>query len=286
MAQLNYTTVLFWHNGKLHTCALMAQYCAQNHRYLAGLLMMRPYLVWTGVACSILSWYILQVLFMNFFVFTERLCQHWNSLVCRLHWWKWSVPWRQWWWWWSACRWCLRLPSQVYTGLLVSRCSWVRLPASLCGLERIKTAPDFWWQRLSGLHADGWIHFRCHQSWRCWPCRCLYQEGTWSALQSLFSDLGQFCIWHLPWWLDVADMGLNFLMGLLSVVDTGLRDRVSATNMSFLGTCLALTLKPMRCINILWQRSGVDVSDKSLVFIRGTSGLWSVTTENMLSPMK
>ena len=65
---------------------------------------------------------------------------------------------------------------------------------------------------------------------------------------------------------------------LLSVVDTGLRDRVSATNMSFPGTYLALTLKRMRHINILWQRSGV--SDKSLVFIRGTS----VTTENVLSP--
>ena len=68
---------------------------------------------------------------------------------------------------------------------------------------------------------------------------------------------------------------------LLSVVDTGLRDRVLATNMSFPGTYLALTLKRMRRINILWQRSGV--SDKSLVFIRGTSGLWSVTTENVLS---
>ena len=62
MAQLNYTNVLSWHNGKLHTlcsrstvenytpCALMAQHCTQNHRYLAGLLMIRPYLVRTGVA--------------------------------------------------------------------------------------------------------------------------------------------------------------------------------------------------------------------------------------------
>ena len=34
----------------IHTGALMAQHCTQNHRYLAGLLMMRPYLVRTGVA--------------------------------------------------------------------------------------------------------------------------------------------------------------------------------------------------------------------------------------------
>ena len=31
--------------------------------------------------------------------------------------------------------------------------------------------------------------------------------------QSLCSDLGQSCVWHLPWWLDVADLSLNFLMG-------------------------------------------------------------------------
>ena len=77
MAQLNYTNVLSWHNenytlvlskysGILHTCALMAQHCTQNHRYLAGLLMMRPYLVRTGVAVD-----------------TED-CRHWNRLVCRL----------------------------------------------------------------------------------------------------------------------------------------------------------------------------------------------------------
>ena len=46
----SYTNVLSWHNGKLHTCALKAQHCTQNHRYLAGLLMIRPYLVRTGVA--------------------------------------------------------------------------------------------------------------------------------------------------------------------------------------------------------------------------------------------
>ena len=40
----NYTLVLWEHSGILHTCALMAQHCTQNHRYLAGLLMMRPYL--------------------------------------------------------------------------------------------------------------------------------------------------------------------------------------------------------------------------------------------------
>ena len=46
----NYTLVLSEHSGILHTCALMAQHCTQNHWYLAGLLMMWPYLVRTGVA--------------------------------------------------------------------------------------------------------------------------------------------------------------------------------------------------------------------------------------------
>ena len=50
MAQLNYANVLLWHNGILHKCALKVQHYTQNHRYLAGLLMMRPYLVPTGVA--------------------------------------------------------------------------------------------------------------------------------------------------------------------------------------------------------------------------------------------
>ena len=52
MAQLNYTLVLSEHSGILHTGALVAQHCTQNHRYLAGLLMMRPYLVPTGVAVN------------------------------------------------------------------------------------------------------------------------------------------------------------------------------------------------------------------------------------------
>ena len=52
----------------------------------------------------------------------------WKSVdVCRLRWWKWSAPWRWQWWWWLACHWCLRLPSQVYTRLLVRRCSCARL---------------------------------------------------------------------------------------------------------------------------------------------------------------
>ncbi len=46
----NYTLVLSEHSGKLHTCAFMAQHCTQNHRYLAGLFIMWPYLVRTGVA--------------------------------------------------------------------------------------------------------------------------------------------------------------------------------------------------------------------------------------------
>ena len=145
----NYTLVLSEHSGILHTCALMAQHCTQNHWYLAGLLMMRPYLVRTGVAVD-----------------TED-CAGTGVDVCRLRRWKWSVPWRRRWWWWSACHWCPGLPSQVYTGLLVRRRSWVRLLS-----HRVVWREDcsyFWWRRSSGLHADGGICFRCRRFRRRWP---------------------------------------------------------------------------------------------------------------------
>ena len=161
MAQLNYTNVLSWHNGKLHTCTLMAQHCTQYHRYLAGLLMMRPYLVRTGVAVD-----------------TED-CAGTGVDVCRLRRWKWSVPWRRRWWWWSACHWCPGLPSQVYTGLLVRRRSWVRLLS-----HRVVWREDCSWLLVTEVI---WIARRWRDLFQmsAVPTQvtscCLYQEWTWSA---------------------------------------------------------------------------------------------------------
>ena len=47
----NYThKIVLKAQSNLHKCALVAQHCTQNHRYLAGLLTMQPYLVRKGVA--------------------------------------------------------------------------------------------------------------------------------------------------------------------------------------------------------------------------------------------
>ena len=158
----NYTLVLLEHRRILHICALMAQHCTQNHWYLAGLLMMRPYLVRTGVAVD-----------------TED-CARTGVDVCRLRQWKWSVPWRQRWWWWSACHWCPRLPSQVYTGLLVRRRSWVRLLS-----HHVVWREDCSWL----LVTEGiWIAHRWRDLFQMLavPTQvtswCLYQEWTWSTL--------------------------------------------------------------------------------------------------------
>ena len=157
----NYTLMLSEHSEILHTCALMAQHCTHNHRYLAGLLMMRPYLVWTGVAVD-----------------TED-CRHWSRLACRLHQWKWSVPWRWRWWWWSACHWCPRLPSQVYTGLLVRRRSWVRLlshPVVLKDCSWLLVTEVIW---IARRWRDLFQMLAVPTQLTSW---CLYQEWTWSAL--------------------------------------------------------------------------------------------------------
>ena len=169
----NYTLVLLEHSGILHTGALMAQHCTQNHRYLAGLLMMQPYLVWTGVAVD-----------------TEDCASTGVDLcVYRLRRWKWSVPWRWRWWWWSACHWCPRLPSQVYTGLLVRRRSWVRLLS-----HRVVWREDCSWLLVTEVI---WIACRWRDLFQmsAVPTQvtswCLYQEWTGSALPHHLS-------WQLP----------------------------------------------------------------------------------------
>ena len=207
MAQLNYTNVLSWHNGKLHTyalehsgilhtCALMAQHCTQNHRYLAGLLMMRPYLVRTGVAAC-RHW---------------RLCRHWSRLVCRLRPWKWSVPWTEmavvmvv-----AACHWCPGLSSQVYTGLLVRRRSWVRLLS-----HRVVWREDCSWLLVTEVI---WIARRWRDLFQmsAVPTQvtswCLYQEWTRSALPhhltSHCSRLDSVCV---PVSADKAVWAVNFI---------------------------------------------------------------------------
>ena len=109
-----------------------------------------------------------------------RLCRHWSRLVCRLRRWKWSVPWRRWWWWWSACHWCPRLPSQVYTGLLVRRCSWARLLS-----HRVVWREDCSWLLVTEVIwiARRWMDpFQMSLVPKQVTSWCLYQEWTWSAL--------------------------------------------------------------------------------------------------------
>ena len=174
MAQLNYTNVLSWHNGKLHTCALGAQWntthlCSHGTTLhtkspISGRLIDDAAIPGAN-GCGCRHW---------------RLCPHWSRLVCRLRPWKWSVPWRRRWWWWSACHWCPGLPSQVYTGLLVRRRSWVRLLS-----HRVVWREDCSWLLVTEVI---WIARRWRDLFQmsAVPTQvtswCLYQEWTWSAL--------------------------------------------------------------------------------------------------------
>ena len=169
----NYTLVLSEHSGKLHTCAVGAQWntthlCSHDTTLhtkspISGRLIDDAAISGAN-GCGCRHW---------------RLFRHWSRLVCRLRRWKWSVPWRRRWWWWSACHWCPGLPSQVYTGLLVRRRSWVRL-LSQCVVWR----EDCSWLLVTEVI---WIARRWRDLFQMsavltqvtsW---CLYQEWTWSA---------------------------------------------------------------------------------------------------------
>ena len=122
---------------------------------------------------------------------------------------------------------------------------------------------------------------------RFWPSGCCVgHDNTKNLVFSCLScNFFKFAIWRRPSFTDHVDMCVDIIFFCEDTVFThvelfssGLLDRTSATTRCFPGENSAFGLNLINLINNLWHRSGV--SWRSLLLMRGTRGLWSVSSLN------